>query len=93
MTIASSCCLTLGQLLNAYFYYLFRYKPFFPKSEPGSTEGEDGPTPHGRLTVRLVEVTRLHWSGSIGSVRAALAVDSHGWVTTLQQHIPSISLK
>ncbi|CAH2100253.1 unnamed protein product [Euphydryas editha] len=61
--------------------YKIRYKPFFPKSEPGSTEGEDGPTPHGRLTVRLVEVTRLHWSGSIGSVRAALAVDSHGWVS------------
>ncbi|XP_046973213.1 PDZ domain-containing protein 8 isoform X1 [Vanessa cardui] len=61
--------------------YKIRYKPFFPKSEPGSTDGEDGPTPHGRLTVRLVEVTRLHWSGSNGSVRAALAVDSHGWVS------------
>ncbi|XP_034824149.1 PDZ domain-containing protein 8 [Maniola hyperantus] len=61
--------------------YKIRYKPFFPKSEPGSTEGEDGPTPHGRLTVRLVEVTRLHWAGTNGTVRAALAVDSHGWVS------------
>ncbi|CAK1599486.1 unnamed protein product [Parnassius mnemosyne] len=61
--------------------YKIRYKPFFPKSEPGSTEGEDGPTPQGRLTVRLVEVTRLHWSGGNGIVRAALAVDSHGWVS------------
>ncbi|CAH0722308.1 unnamed protein product, partial [Brenthis ino] len=61
--------------------YKIRYKPFFPKSEPGSTDGEDGPTPHGRLTVRLVEVTRLHWAGGNGSVRAALAVDSHGWVS------------
>ncbi|XP_072935165.1 PDZ domain-containing protein 8 isoform X2 [Epargyreus clarus] len=61
--------------------YKIRYKPFFPKSEPGSTDGEDGPTPHGRLTVRLVEVTRLHWSGGPGIVRAALAVDSHGWVS------------
>ncbi|KAJ0180990.1 hypothetical protein K1T71_003075 [Dendrolimus kikuchii] len=61
--------------------YKIRYKPFFPKSEPGSAEGEDGPTPHGRLTVRLVEVTRLQWSGGIGAVRAALAVDSHGWVS------------
>ncbi|XP_063373963.1 PDZ domain-containing protein 8 isoform X2 [Cydia amplana] len=61
--------------------YKIRYKPFFPKSEPGGAEGEDGPTPHGRLTVRLVEVTRLHWSGGAGTVRAALAVDSHGWVS------------
>ncbi|XP_063828948.1 PDZ domain-containing protein 8 [Ostrinia nubilalis] len=61
--------------------YKIRYKPFFPKSEPGSTEGEDGPTPNGRLTVRLVEVTRLQWPGQVGTVRAALAVDSHGWVS------------
>ncbi|XP_038209354.1 PDZ domain-containing protein 8 isoform X1 [Zerene cesonia] len=61
--------------------YKIRYKPFFPKSEPGSTEGEDGPTPHGRLTVRLVEVSRLYWSGNNGIVRAALAVDSHAWVS------------
>ncbi|XP_073967480.1 PDZ domain containing 8 isoform X3 [Choristoneura fumiferana] len=61
--------------------YKIRYKPFFPKSEPGSTEGEDGPTPHGRLTVRLVEVTRLQWPGGPGTLRAALAVDSHGWVS------------
>ncbi|XP_045513611.1 PDZ domain-containing protein 8 isoform X2 [Pieris brassicae] len=61
--------------------YKIRYKPFFPKSEPGSTEGEDGPTPHGRLTVRLVEVSRLYWPGNIGIVRAALAVDSHAWVS------------
>ncbi|XP_060810385.1 PDZ domain-containing protein 8 [Amyelois transitella] len=61
--------------------YKIRYKPFFPKSEPGSAETEDGPTPQGRLTVRLVEVTRLQWSGGIGTVRAALAVDSHGWVS------------
>ncbi|XP_061383034.1 PDZ domain-containing protein 8 [Danaus plexippus] len=61
--------------------YKIRYKPFFPKSEPGSADGEDGPTPHGRLTVRLVEVTRLHWTGNNGNVRAALAVDSHGWVS------------
>ncbi|XP_026728665.1 PDZ domain-containing protein 8 isoform X2 [Trichoplusia ni] len=61
--------------------YKIRYKPFFPKSDPGSTEGDDGPTPHGRLTVRLMEVTRLQWSGGPASVRAALAVDSHGWVS------------
>ncbi|CAK1548194.1 unnamed protein product [Leptosia nina] len=61
--------------------YKIRYKPFFPKSDPGSTEGEDGPTPHGRLTVRLVEVSRLHWTGNNGVVRAALAVDSHAWVS------------
>ncbi|XP_059054169.1 PDZ domain-containing protein 8 isoform X2 [Achroia grisella] len=61
--------------------YKIRYKPFFPKSEPGSVEGEDGPTPQGRLTVRLMEVTRLQWSGANGTVRAALAVDSHGWVS------------
>ncbi|KAG6457059.1 hypothetical protein O3G_MSEX010102 [Manduca sexta] len=61
--------------------YKIRYKPFFPKSEPGSGEGEDGPTPHGRLTVRLVEVTRLQWLGGSGTVRAALAVDSHAWVS------------
>ncbi|CAH0600736.1 unnamed protein product [Chrysodeixis includens] len=61
--------------------YKIRYKPFFPKSDPGSTEGDDGPTPHGRLTVRLMEVTRLQWSGGPATVRAALAVDSHGWVS------------
>ncbi|XP_075988143.1 PDZ domain containing 8 isoform X2 [Anticarsia gemmatalis] len=61
--------------------YKIRYKPFFPKSDPGSTEGEDGPTPHGKLTVRLMEVTRLQWSGGPATVRAALAVDSHGWVS------------
>ncbi|CAB3257203.1 unnamed protein product [Arctia plantaginis] len=61
--------------------YKIRYKPFFPKSDPGSTEGEDGPTPNGRLTVRLLEVTRLQWSGGPVTVRAALAVDSHGWVS------------
>ncbi|XP_048005636.1 PDZ domain-containing protein 8 isoform X1 [Leguminivora glycinivorella] len=61
--------------------YKIRYKPFFPKSEPGGAEGEEGPTPHGRLTVRLVEVTRLQWNGGAGTVRAALAVDSHGWVS------------
>ncbi|XP_049885200.1 PDZ domain-containing protein 8 [Pectinophora gossypiella] len=61
--------------------YKIRYKPFFPKSEPGSAEGEEGPTPHGKLTVRLVEVTRLQWAGTSATVRAALAVDSHGWVS------------
>uniref|UniRef100_A0A2A4K7V1 PDZ domain-containing protein 8 n=1 Tax=Heliothis virescens TaxID=7102 RepID=A0A2A4K7V1_HELVI len=61
--------------------YKIRYKPFFPKSDPGSTEGDEGPCPHGRLTVRLMEVTRLQWSGGTASVRAALAVDSHGWVS------------
>ncbi|CAH0405790.1 unnamed protein product [Chilo suppressalis] len=61
--------------------YKIRYKPFFPKSEPGSGDGDDGPTPNGRLTVRLVEVTRLQWSGANCTVRAALAVDSHGWVS------------
>ncbi|XP_014369658.2 PDZ domain-containing protein 8 isoform X2 [Papilio machaon] len=61
--------------------YKIRYKPFFPKSEPGSGDGEEGPTPQGRLTVRLVEVTRLQWPGGAGLVRAALAVDSHGWVS------------
>ncbi|XP_031769953.2 PDZ domain-containing protein 8 isoform X2 [Galleria mellonella] len=61
--------------------YKIRYKPFFPKSEPGSAEGDEGPTPQGRLTVRLVEITRLQWSGANGTVRAALAVDSHGWVS------------
>ncbi|XP_041973909.1 PDZ domain-containing protein 8 isoform X2 [Aricia agestis] len=61
--------------------YKIRYKPFFPKSEPGSAEGEEGPTPHGKLTVRLVEVTRLQWGGGNGIVRAALAVDSHAWVS------------
>ncbi|XP_013144732.1 PREDICTED: PDZ domain-containing protein 8 [Papilio polytes] len=61
--------------------YKIRYKPFFPKSEPGSGDGEEGPTPQGRLTVRLVEVTRLQWPGGTGLVRAALAVDSHGWVS------------
>lgn len=66
-----------------YVYLHYRYKPFFPKSEPGSTDVEDGPIPHGRLTVRLVEITRLQWSGGPGTVRAALAVDSHGWVNTL----------
>ncbi|XP_028033490.1 PDZ domain-containing protein 8 isoform X1 [Bombyx mandarina] len=61
--------------------YKIRYKPFFPKSEPGSGEADDGPTPQGRLTVRLVEVTRLQWAGASGTVRAALAVDSHAWVS------------
>ncbi|XP_022825186.1 PDZ domain-containing protein 8 isoform X2 [Spodoptera litura] len=61
--------------------YKIRYKPFFPKSDPGSTEGDEGPCPHGRLTVRLMEVTRLQWSGGPATVRAALAVDSHGWVS------------
>ncbi|XP_004928782.1 PDZ domain-containing protein 8 isoform X1 [Bombyx mori] len=61
--------------------YKIRYKPFFPKSEPGSGEADDGPTPQGRLTVRLVEVTRLQWAGANGTVRAALAVDSHAWVS------------
>ncbi|XP_047036613.1 PDZ domain-containing protein 8 isoform X2 [Helicoverpa zea] len=61
--------------------YKIRYKPFFPKSDPGSTEGDEGPCPHGRLTVRLMEVTRLQWSGGTATVRAALAVDSHGWVS------------
>ncbi|KAM3966500.1 PDZ domain containing 8 [Aphomia sociella] len=61
--------------------YKIRYKPFFPKSEPGSVDSEDGPIPQGRLTVRLVEITRLQWSGANGTVRAALAVDSHGWVS------------
>ncbi|KAJ8734228.1 hypothetical protein PYW07_014779 [Mythimna separata] len=61
--------------------YKIRYKPFFPKSDPGSTEGDEGPCPHGRLTVRLMEVTRLQWSGGAATVRAALAVDSHGWVS------------
>lgn len=62
------------------YIFIGRYKPFFPKSEPGSGDGEEGPTPQGRLTVRLVEVTRLQWPGGTGLVRAALAVDSHGWV-------------
>ncbi|KAL4709784.1 hypothetical protein ACJJTC_001238 [Scirpophaga incertulas] len=61
--------------------YKIRYKPFFPKSEPGSGDGDDGPTPHGKLTVRLVEVTRLQWTGAVGTVRAALAIDSHAWVS------------
>ncbi|XP_050674234.1 PDZ domain-containing protein 8 isoform X2 [Leptidea sinapis] len=61
--------------------YKIRYKPFFPKSEPGSGEGEDGPTPNGRLTVRLVEITRLYWSGSNAVIRAGMAVDSHAWVS------------
>lgn len=66
---------------------LSRYKPFFPKSEPGSTDGEDGPTPQGKLTVRLVEITRLQCSGSIGNVRAAMAVDSHGWVRKITSYL------
>ncbi|KAJ2946604.1 hypothetical protein O0L34_g12660 [Tuta absoluta] len=61
--------------------YKIRYKPFFPKSEPGSADTDDGPTPHGKLTVRLVEVTRLQWAGGVCAVRASVAVDSHGWVS------------
>ncbi|KAG7303969.1 hypothetical protein JYU34_010889 [Plutella xylostella] len=62
-------------------HYKIRYKPFFPKSEPGSTDADDGPAPQGRLTVRLIEVTRLQVGAPHGTVRAALAVDSHGWVS------------
>jgi hypothetical protein len=57
--------------------YKLRYKPFFPKSEPGEELEEVTACPPGTLQVTIIEVTRLMADLVEGDIYCSLAVGEH----------------
>ncbi|PNF14527.1 hypothetical protein B7P43_G15458 [Cryptotermes secundus] len=69
--------------------YKLRYKPFFPKSEPGEELEEATACPPGTLQVTVIEVTRLMADLVEGDIYCSLAVDSTAWVEMVQSETSS----
>ncbi|XP_021925331.1 PDZ domain-containing protein 8 isoform X2 [Zootermopsis nevadensis] len=69
--------------------YKLRYKPFFPKSEPGEEVEEATACPPGNLQVTVIEVTRLMADLVVGDIYCSLAADSTAWVEMVQSETSS----
>ncbi|XP_069677414.1 PDZ domain-containing protein 8 isoform X2 [Periplaneta americana] len=69
--------------------YKLRYKPFFPKSEPGEEVEEATACSPGALQVTVIEVTRLMGNLIEGDIYCSLAVDSTAWVEMVQSETSS----
>lgn len=61
-----------------YIYFIFRYKPFFVKTDPSQLDADDNEiVPQGQLEVTCVEISRLSLPVGAQSIYCTLAVGKY----------------